>query len=115
MPLLAKAPAVQSLLRRQALSTGRSVAGGCRSCNRDISSLLSPSVPTGVRSSAASLTPTTIRAFSNMSSWRSNESGAVGGGRQYDQEIQDMASYIHNYKIDSDLAVCDLLLLGPIA
>jgi len=24
---------------------------------------------------------------------------------QYDQEIVDMASYIHNYKIDSDLAV----------
>ena len=24
---------------------------------------------------------------------------------EYDQEIVDMASYIHNYKIDSDLAV----------
>lgn len=24
---------------------------------------------------------------------------------QYDQEIVDMASYIHNYKIDSELAV----------
>jgi len=25
---------------------------------------------------------------------------------EYDQEIVDMASYIHNYKIDSELAVC---------
>jgi 2-methylcitrate dehydratase len=24
----------------------------------------------------------------------------------YDPEIQDMASYIHNYKIDSPVAVC---------
>jgi hypothetical protein len=24
---------------------------------------------------------------------------------EYDQEIKDMADYIHNYKIDSDLAV----------
>jgi hypothetical protein len=27
------------------------------------------------------------------------------GPREYDPEIKDMASYIHNYKIDSDLAV----------
>lgn len=25
--------------------------------------------------------------------------------RVYDPEIKDMASYIHNYKVDSDLAV----------
>jgi len=30
---------------------------------------------------------------------------AVGGGREYDPEIKDTASYVHNYKIDSDLAV----------
>jgi 2-methylcitrate dehydratase len=27
------------------------------------------------------------------------------GTREYDPEIKDMASYIHNYEIDSDLAV----------
>jgi len=27
------------------------------------------------------------------------------GPREYDPEIKDMASYIHNYKIDSELAV----------
>ena len=30
------------------------------------------------------------------------------GPRQYDPEIKDMARYIHNYKIDSDLAVRQL-------
>jgi len=30
---------------------------------------------------------------------------SVSSGRQYDPEIRDMASYVHNYKIDSDLAV----------
>lgn len=29
----------------------------------------------------------------------------VSGSRDFDPEIKDMASYIHNYKIDSDLAV----------
>jgi len=29
--------------------------------------------------------------------------------RKYDPEIQDMAEYIHNYKIESDLAVSFLL------
>ncbi len=30
---------------------------------------------------------------------------SVSSGRKYDPEITDMASYVHNYKIDSDLAV----------
>lgn len=30
---------------------------------------------------------------------------SVSGGRNYDPEISDMASYVHNYKIGSDLAV----------
>ncbi len=30
---------------------------------------------------------------------------SVSGGRKYDPEISDMASYVHNYKIGSDLAV----------
>ena len=29
---------------------------------------------------------------------------SVGGGRAYDPEIKDMADYVHNYEIDSDLA-----------
>lgn len=29
---------------------------------------------------------------------------SVGGGRAYDPEIKDMADYVHNYKIKSDLA-----------
>lgn len=30
--------------------------------------------------------------------------------REYDPEIKDMADYIHNYKVDSELAVRSLLL-----
>ena len=30
---------------------------------------------------------------------------SVGGGRAFDPEIKDMASYVHNYKVDSDVAV----------
>lgn len=26
--------------------------------------------------------------------------------REYDPEIKDMATYVHQYKVDSDLAVC---------
>ena len=34
---------------------------------------------------------------------------SVDGGKAYDPEITDIASYVHNYKIDSDLAVNSLL------
>jgi 2-methylcitrate dehydratase len=33
----------------------------------------------------------------------------VSGKREYDPEIKDIASYIHNTSIDSELAVCHLL------
>lgn len=33
---------------------------------------------------------------------------AAAGVREYDPEIKDMASYVHNYKIDSDLAVSSI-------
>ena len=35
-----------------------------------------------------------------------NSSAPPAGPREFDPEIRDMATYIHNYKIDSDLAVC---------
>lgn len=33
----------------------------------------------------------------------------AAGVREYDPEIKDMASYVHNYKVDSDLAVSSIL------
>lgn len=33
------------------------------------------------------------------------------GPREYDPEIKDMASYVHNYTVDSDLAVCPVSFL----
>ena len=44
--------------------------------------------------------------FSTMTPLKSNAPAMVGV-REFDPEIKDMASYIHNYKIDSDLAVCE--------
>ena len=40
-----------------------------------------------------------------MSALRSTEFPAPAVARDYDPEIQDMATYVHNYKIDSELAV----------
>lgn len=40
-----------------------------------------------------------------MAALKSN-APAMAGVREFDPEIKDMASYIHDYKIDSDLAVC---------
>ena len=34
---------------------------------------------------------------------------ALVGLREYDPEIKDVASYVHSYKIDSDLAVSFVL------
>ncbi|KJX97794.1 2-methylcitrate dehydratase like protein [Zymoseptoria brevis] len=44
------------------------------------------------------------RAFSTTMATRSG-APIPAGKAEYDQEIKDMADYIHNYKIDSDLAV----------
>ena len=41
-----------------------------------------------------------------MASVKSN-APAIVGARKFDPEIEDMARYIHNYRIDSDLAVCE--------
>ena len=43
-----------------------------------------------------------------MSSLKSN-APAKSVAQPFDPEIEDMAKYIHNYKVDSDLAVCGLL------
>ena len=41
---------------------------------------------------------------------KSSAPATTSGSREFDPEIKDMASYIHNYKVDSDLAVCFPLL-----
>lgn len=48
--------------------------------------------------------------FSTMAA-RQSAAPAVHTDKSYDTEIQDMASYIHDYKVDSDLAVS---LPGPV-
>jgi len=60
----------------------------------------------GIASSAqrSSLALKSVSSFSTMSSLNSN-APPVAGNREYDPEITDIANYIHNYKIDSPLAV----------
>lgn len=58
---------------------------------------------------AASSTPATARlvaasSFSTMTSLKS-VAPPVSGKREYDPEIKDVANYVHNVKIDSELAV----------
>ena len=45
--------------------------------------------------------------FSTMSALR-GAAAAPAGKREYDSEIKDIASYVHNRKMDSELAVSDL-------
>lgn len=46
--------------------------------------------------------------ISSVAPLRSSVPVAAAGVREYDPEIKDMASYVHNYKIDSDLAVSSI-------
>ncbi|KAK5004440.1 hypothetical protein LTR28_008915 [Elasticomyces elasticus] len=43
--------------------------------------------------------------FSTTSIPKSDAMASPAPAKEYDHEIVDMASYIHNYKIDSDLAL----------
>ena len=55
------------------------------------------------RSSVSTL-PKRSRPFSTMSALKSN-APIPSAPREFDPEIKDIADYVHNYKIDSDLAV----------
>lgn len=48
--------------------------------------------------------------FSTMAA-RQSAAPATPGDKPYDPEIQDMAKYIHEYNVDSDLAVSFAILL----
>ncbi|KAL8713825.1 MAG: hypothetical protein Q9225_006689 [Loekoesia sp. 1 TL-2023] len=104
MSLLRQSACVRQPLRNLHLSLDRSISRrlGCRS--RRASSQQHLRIVSSVKPSITVSTAASIKQFSTMSNQRSNESGSVGGARKYDQEIKDMASYVHNYKVDSDLA-----------
>lgn len=63
--------------------------------------------------SALSRTPIVQRAavaapFSTMPALRDNAAAAPKAPKEFDHEITDMANYIHNYNVDSELAVSPL-------
>ena len=96
---------MSSLLRTVNRTTSRQLQQ--RSCSRysaGRSNLPPPQQPT--RTSIVYQSPKIRSTFSTMAVLKSN-APATGGVREFDPEIKYMASYIHNYKIDSDLAVCD--------
>ena len=89
--------AARSLLRTTTRSLSRSSKAPLCSSSRLVQTPLKAS-----RSPIAQLQ--SARAFSTT---MAPQSGAPPPGKapEYDPEIKDMADYIHNYKIDSDLAV----------
>jgi 2-methylcitrate dehydratase len=75
---------------------------------RPIALRATPSTPISARAVTAS-------SFSTMSSLKS-AAPPVSGKREYDPEIKDIASYIHNTSIESELAVWHpIFLLKPAA
>jgi 2-methylcitrate dehydratase len=88
----------------------------CSTASRSLrqrSSVLSRAVrPIALRtplSNSVTSRTATATAFSTMSSLKSN-APPVQNKREYDPEIKDIASYIHNTKIDSELAVWSIKL-----
>ncbi|KAL4917665.1 MmgE/PrpD family-domain-containing protein [Aspergillus aurantiobrunneus] len=61
------------------------------------------SVLNACRSSSSPAVPRVSR-FSTMASLQSAAPAPAAAQKGYDPEIKDMADYIHNYKVDSDLA-----------
>lgn len=57
-----------------------------------------------------SIRSATLKASSNFSTMSKLQSNAppAAAVREYDSELTDIASYVHNTPIDSDLAVSDL-------
>ena len=47
----------------------------------------------------------TRAAFSSMPTLKDQAQAVPAPAKQFDHEITDMASYVHNYKVDSELAV----------
>ena len=97
--LTASMSVANPVLRRLSSRTPRAL-----SFNR----LVSPAASLRVASFARFSSPALAQSKSNFSTMAALNSAAgptTAGPRDYDPEIKDMASYIHNYKIDSDLAV----------
>jgi 2-methylcitrate dehydratase len=92
----------------------------CSTASRSLrqrSSVLSRAVrPIALRtplSNSVTSRTATATAFSTMSSLKSS-APPVQSKREFDPEIKDIASYVHNTKIDSELAVWTIKLCSRI-
>jgi hypothetical protein len=82
-----------------------------RTCSRNIVGQRSLLRNTARLTSRASIARTTLSirsaaAFSTTMKPNSDAIASPAPAAEFDREITDMASYIHNYKVDSELAVC---------
>ena len=77
-----------------------------RALQSRVVSLARPS-PAAALHSLKSLNSSTPRVsrFSTMTS-RQYAAPAASPDKSYDPEIKDLANYVHNYNVNSDLAVC---------
>ncbi|KAL4967412.1 putative 2-methylcitrate dehydratase [Aspergillus stella-maris] len=90
-----------SALRRLTHRSPRNLQSRIASLSR--TSSLSSSGLSSYRAPSSPALPRVSR-FSTMSSLQSAAPIPAGAQKGYDPEIKDMADYIHNYKVDSDLA-----------
>ncbi|KAL4927519.1 putative 2-methylcitrate dehydratase [Aspergillus undulatus] len=89
-----------SALRRLTHRSPRNLQSRIASLSRTSSS---SSILNSCRASSSPTLPRVSR-FSTMTSLQSAAPIPAAGQKGYDPEIKDMADYIHNYKVDSDLA-----------
>lgn len=70
-----------------------------------------PTFASSSSSRLSSIAPPRASRFSTMAA-RQSAAPSVQGDKSYDPEIKDMATYIHQYNVDSDLAVSGSFQLG---
>ncbi|KAL4803266.1 MmgE/PrpD family-domain-containing protein [Aspergillus unguis] len=92
-----------SALRRLTHRSPRNLQSRIASLSRT-SSISSPSFAINTCRTASSPAVPRVSRFSTMASLQSAAPIPAAAQKGYDPEIKDMADYIHNYKVDSDLA-----------
>jgi len=98
-----------SAIARRSFARAAAARSTVRAPLRSSSTLLAHhSRPATSSSSFSSFRHNTARTFSTtmVQASAGDAFASPAPAAEYDQEIVDMASYIHNYKIDSELAVC---------
>lgn len=106
---------MSSLAARNLLRSSTAAARITRSCSKaPLAAAAAHPQPQPRLHFASSTTGSRLHAARGFSSSMSKHTdmGRPGKAPDFDPEITDMANYIHNYKINSELAVCSARLSG---